>query len=127
MSEKKRPFWQRWFGSSDDQATPPEPQMIPEVKIERSSARSTPSVSMSTDEAETAVDPIYLRQQMSNHLDLSQIHALARQFGVGSDHLSGGKGRQVLQLIQAVEQNGQLPALLAACQELNPDLTWQLS
>lgn len=72
------------------------------------------------------VDPIFLRQQMSNHLDEGQLATIGRTIGLDYAALSGGKGRKVLQLVTAFEKVGQLTELLAQCRQQDSSVEWQM-
>lgn len=96
---------------------------IPEVKVERPSpSRVDPALQPPE---QSGVDTVYLRQQISNFLNIEQIYALAAQLDIDSTTFDGGKGRQVLQLIQACERQGKVPELLAACRAIAPEVKWQ--
>ncbi len=70
------------------------------------------------------LDTIYLRQQMSNHLSENQLAAVCAAVNLDYDTLPGGKGRKVLTIIQASEQQGCLETLLHACETAVPDVDW---
>lgn len=125
MSQEKQNGWlgklRRWLGgeSKDDGARPP--ITIPEVTVERPS--SSPIPDTTTD----GIDPVFLRQQISNHLDLAELEALCAELDVDYDALSGGKGHMVLEFVQACQQQGKLVQLLETMQRLKPEVKWQLS
>ena len=71
------------------------------------------------------MDVVRLRQQMLNFLDVAALAEVAAVVDVDLAALPGGKGRKVQGLLQAAEQRGALPALLAACRARQPDVAWQ--
>lgn len=110
----------RRFAADEPAPTPPD-IVIPEVKIIRQGQPET-AVSASS----SAVDPIFLRQQMSNHLDDNQLQAIGVESGLDYQALPGGKGRKVLELVTAFEKEGKLTHLLLLCQKQNSEIEWQL-
>ena len=72
------------------------------------------------------VDPIFLRQQMSNHLGKEDLAAIGAKIRVDYKGLPGGKGRKVLALVTAFEKEGQLTELLVLCQQQNSKIEWQM-
>ncbi len=109
--------------SEDSSAEIPPPITIPDVKIEtpaRPSAHASPTPDSS------GIDAVFLRQQISNHVSLDQLRELAEKMDLDSAEFSGGKGRQVLQLVEAAQATEALPTLLALCQTLDPTVNWQL-
>lgn len=109
--------------SDDPSAEIPPPIVVPDVKIE---SPTRPSASASPTPDPSGVDAVFLRQQISNHVSLDQLRELAEQMGLDSAEFSGGKGRQVLQLVEAAQAAEALPHLLALCQTLDPSVNWQL-
>lgn len=122
-----RDFFRRLFGR-ERRSTLVDPIVVPKVAMSRrTSAQAREGVSEDVaEEAETAVDPIFLRQQMSNHFDEATLVLVAETFGLDFAQLSGGKGRRVLQLVTHCEKERQLDVLMARCQELKPTVAWQL-
>ena len=101
-----------------------EPETLPHIKIPKIEMMRTSFVETEpTDE----IDPIFLRQQMSNHLEDSELVAISAKFGVDYTELPGGKGRKVLELINQIQQQSELDQLLTHCQQIKPDVSWQLN
>ncbi|MAT99122.1 MAG: hypothetical protein CL608_18405 [Anaerolineaceae bacterium] len=96
--------------------------VIPEVVIQKTGQGQTAVSHPST----SSVDPIFLRQQMSNHLDAAQLTTMGETIGLDYAALPGGKGRKVLALVTAFEKEGQLTRLLALCQQQNSEIEWQM-
>ena len=107
-----------------DEPPPPEPPNIvmPELVMQK------PTVDQTAESGSPAsvIDPIFLRQQMSNHLDEAQLTAIGAQIDMEYSALPGGKGRKVLELVTAFEKQGKLDDLLRLCQAQNGDIQWQL-
>ncbi|MCA9968610.1 MAG: hypothetical protein KC425_00260 [Anaerolineales bacterium] len=72
-----------------------------------------------------SIDAAYLRQQMMNHLDEAQLAQVAEAIGVSYASLAGGKGRRVLALQLAAEQQRRVADLLAACERANAAVDWR--
>lgn len=115
MSKKKAGFWARLFGKK--RPSSPQNITIPQVELSRD-----PDWAGQT--GEEIVDPVYLRQLISNYFSLTQLHDTAAKFGISPKKLNGGKGRQVLDVITAVSNQNKLPELLEACQQLLPNIPW---
>jgi hypothetical protein len=104
-------------------ARPETPKIvIPEVVIQRTRLGQTAVSQLPT----STIDPIFLRQQMSNHLDDAQLLSLSEKIGLPYEALPGGKGRKVLELVTAFEKEGKLEALLQLCQMQNGKIEWQM-
>lgn len=128
LLDKLRGLWSQPAAVEEEKDELP-PQYIPEVIIDYGQ-RNRPSEASLGDPTQTSreadgLDLIYLRQQMSNHLDIDALRAIGEQLGLVWDELSGGKGRRVLALISWCEQNGRLPDLLQACEAQNTAVAWQ--
>ena len=118
-------LWGKLKGLFQSDETPPAEQpkiVIPEVVLQKTSegqtAVSQPPI--------TTIDAIFLRQQMSNHLDDSQLARMAAGMALDYVALPGGKGRKVLELVTAFEKEGKLDQLLQQCQAENSDVAWQM-
>lgn len=103
---------------------PPKAQniVIPEVVIHATRQGQTAVSHLPASQ----VDPIFLRQQMSNHLGKEELAAIGAKIGVDYEVLPGGKGRKVLALVTAFEKEGQLTELLVLCQQQNSKIEWQM-
>jgi hypothetical protein len=98
------------------------PITIPQVIISRSRERgveATFEVEGEDDGEETAVDPVALRQQMLNHLEMKQLQQICADLGIDFDALAGGKGRKVMAIVQRAGAENKLDALAAACARHN--------
>ena len=117
-------FWRKLKQMFQPDEAPPEPPsvVIPEVIMQKKAAGHT-AVSQSP---ASFIDPIFLRQQMSNHLNEAQLTTVGAEIGVDYSTLPGGKGRKVLELVTAFEKQGKLADLLRLCQAQNSDIQWQL-
>lgn len=119
----------RLLGEKEEQSESKAIQ-VPQVSgARRTSARRERNESgeEGKDVAETAViDPIFLRQQLSNHLTDVELQDIANSLGINYDELEGGRGRRVLEFVTHCEKKQQLDSLLAACVQHKPDVTWQL-
>ncbi len=113
----------RWLFKDDEPLQPEEPKIvIPEVTIQKTRQGQTAVSHPPT----ASVDPVFLRQQMSNHLDEVQLATIGETIGQDYAALPGGKGRKVLQLVTAFEKEGQLTELLVLCQQQNSSIEWQM-
>lgn len=121
MAKSKKGFWQRMFGNKKE---PDLPSTKPPIEIPKITMSRDHSWSVS-ESAGSDVDEVYLRQQMMNFLSFEQLYALAERFDIEVDALSGGKGRQVMDVITAVSQTHSLADLLTYCQDTFPNVTWQ--
>jgi hypothetical protein len=129
LLDKLRGLWSQSDAPEEEKDEPLPPQYIPEVIIDYGQ-RNRPSEAKLDDPTQTSrqadgLDLVYLRQQMSNHLDVDGLRSISDQLGLAWDELSGGKGRRVLALISWCEQNGRLPDLLQACEAQNTAVAWQ--
>lgn len=100
-----------------------DPIVIPHLEQVRVEGQSMPPVarrSAETDARLASADSVALRTAMLNHLTVDQLHALAAELNVPLDTLQGGKGRQVLALMQAVSAE----TLLDACRRAHPNISW---
>lgn len=125
MSQENQNGWlhrlRRWLDGEREGEKARPPITIPEVMVERPSSFPIP------DTTTDGIDPVFLRQQISNHLDLAELEALCAEMDVDYDALSGGKGHMVLEFVQACRQQGKLAQLLETVQRLKPEVKWQLS
>ena len=117
-------LWGKLKGLFQSDETPPTEQpkiVIPEVVLQKTSEGQT-----AVSPPPTTVDPIFLRQQMSNHLDDSQLARMAEAIASDYAPLPRGKGRKVLELVTAFEKEGKLDQLLQQCRAENSDVAWQM-
>lgn len=108
----------RVFRRDDSPQTERPPITIPQVIISRSrehGVEATFQVRRGDDEEETAVDPAALRQQMLNHLEMTQLQQVCADLGIDFAALAGGKGRKVMAIMQRAGAENALDALVAAC------------
>lgn len=119
MSQKNG-FWDKVkhkFGRDDT------PESLPHIEIPKIEMTRPQSVETETTHE---LDVTFLRQQMSNHLDDSELGEIGAKFGVTYADLPGGKGRKVLELINQIQQQGDLEQLLNDCQQIKQNVAWQL-
>lgn len=107
-------------------AEPPPPVTIPRVVIERpgSSRLAAERAAAGQDMALSTEHAVALRTAMLNQLDTNDLAAVAAALEIDAAALTGGKGRQVLALMQAAQRAGRLNDLVAACAARRPDYDW---
>lgn len=98
-------------------------QSLPNIEIPKIEMSRSPSSEVDVSQG---LDSVFLRQQMSNHLDDSELQQIGDTFGVDFRALQGGKGRRVLDLVNQIQEQNQLEDLLQHCQQIKPDVSWQL-
>ena len=119
MSKKNR-FWGKLKRKLDQ---PDVNESLPKIEIPKIEMTRPSSLEK---EAVEGIDPVFLRQQMSNHLDNAELVQIGDTFGVDFATLEGGKGRKVMDLVNQIQEQNQLELLLQHCQQLKPEVSWQL-
>ena len=103
----------------------PEIIVAPDIALKQQAAARRGQSKMVEGMAE-GIDPIFLRQQMSNHLTVADLQTIAQTAGTDYDAMVGGKGRRVLQLVTHCEQKQIVDKLLDECKKRKPNVKWQL-
>ncbi|MEM7113973.1 MAG: hypothetical protein AAF614_16180 [Chloroflexota bacterium] len=116
------------LGGQKKEAQAAETIVVPDIALKQQAARHRQNeVDEEMGEGKTAViDPIFLRQQLSNHLTVTDLQAIAQMVGTDYDTMAGGKGRRVLELVTHCERKQMLEKLLDECQRRKPEVNWQL-
>ena len=75
--------------------------------------------------AKAQVDPVRLRQILTNYFDMSELRTLCFDLGVDYESLPGdGKGDKARELVAYFERRGYFSRLVEACYKLRPQAPW---